>query len=131
LLHQGDWITTEEIANEVRAIKTLCGSGTHANIVEVFRLGELVDTSYYFIDMELCDLTLESYIYPNMATPVDETIPHFVSDTSPSLQAMQLWNITKQIITGVAYIHSHNEVHRDLKPSNGINPVRNKWGLTL
>jgi len=122
LLHQGStWIKPEDVENEVRAIKKLCGGGAHTNIVEVLRLGELVGSPYFFIDMELCDLTLEDYIYRN--SPVSDSIPQFVRDASSSSKAMQIWNIVKQIASGVTFIHSQDEVHRDLKPRNGTFPL--------
>lgn len=45
-------------------------------------------------------------------------MPHFISDVSLSVKVLQIWNIMKHILNGVAFIHSHGEVHRDLKPQN-------------
>src|SRR5271156_6662865 len=53
----------KEIEDEAQAIKKICGQGSNSDIVEVLRLGELRNTDYYFIDMELCDLNLTDYIH--------------------------------------------------------------------
>jgi serine/threonine protein kinase len=122
----GPRINAEDIQNEARAIKKLCGSGSHINIVEVTRLGELPHSHYYFVDMELCALTLENYIYGTSTGQVrgsltpELSLPRFIQDAPASIKSLQIWNIMRQIASGVKFIHSHGEVHRDLKPSNGI-----------
>jgi serine/threonine protein kinase len=110
-------VKPEDIENEDRAIKKLCG-GAHVHIVEVLRIGELQDSSYYFIDMELCDLSLQAYIYRDPNSSVPESIPCFIRNATPTVKALQIWNVMKHILRGVAYIHDHDEVHRDLKPQN-------------
>jgi serine/threonine protein kinase len=109
------------VENEVRAITKLCGKAAHSNIVEVFRLGELIDVPFYFIDMELCQMNLANYIYRD-SNSLPTFVPRFVKDASASAKALQIWNIVRQIASGVAYIHSYNEIHRDLKPQNGLFP---------
>jgi len=93
----------EVIANETRAIKKLC-SGSHPNIVEVLRIGELKNSAYYFIDMELCDINLQDYIHQDDSKPLPEAIPYFVKNATSQVKALQIWNIVKQIATGVAFI---------------------------
>jgi len=64
-----------EIDNEVRSMKTLCGNGTHKNIVSFLKFGELPKSSYYFIDMKLCDLNLIH------RADTAESIPYFIKDS--------------------------------------------------
>ena len=68
--------------------------------------------------MELCDLTLEDYIYEDSP----DVAPCFIRNVSSSLKEMQIWNVMKQIVSGVEFIHLYNEVHRDLKPRNSNFP---------
>lgn len=100
-------------------IKKICGKGAHAHIISVFRLGELRNTHYYFIDMELCDLNLHNFIHgPESQNP---WIPSFIKGATSSLRkVLQVWNIMMHIANGLAYLHSLDVVHRDLKPSNGM-----------
>ena len=108
-----------EIEHEALAIRKICENGSHSHIVEVLRLGQLRNTDYYFIDMELCDMNLAEYIHrPTPPNPSD-SIPYFIKNAPPPLKAHQIWNIMKQIASGVSYIHTLNMVHRDLKPTNG------------
>jgi serine/threonine protein kinase len=100
------------IRNEIRAIKKLC-NGTNKNIVEVFGVGEFPDSSYLFIDMELCDLNLDEYMKGNWTVIQVHGYP-------PGFRETQLWNIMKQIANGISFIHITDEVHRDLKPRNGL-----------
>jgi serine/threonine protein kinase len=95
----------------------LCKNISHPNIVQVLRLGELKNSPYYFIDMELCDCNLAHYIYQDSSN--SESIPHFYDDAPLSVKGLQIWHIMRQIVSGTAFIHSQNEVHRDLKPKNG------------
>ena len=96
----------------MRAISKLC-SGEHKNIVEVFQLGEFDDLSYFFIDMELCDMNLDNYNKSGWTMSV------IAEDNSAGFREMEMWHIMAQIASGISYIHGKGEVHRDLKPLNG------------
>ena len=109
-------IKREDVEYEVEAIKKV---GKHLHIVEVLNHGDLRNTEYYFIDMELCDLNLDEYIHRQTAPNPLESIPSFVKNASPPLKAQQIWNIMRQIASGLEYMHTLNVVHRDLKPANG------------
>jgi serine/threonine protein kinase len=110
-------ISTRDIENEIRAVKKLCKNG-HPNIVQVFQLGKLeADGGLYFIDMELCDVSLDRYIR-------GETSPYLVNWTVVREQAIReakptevLW-IANQILDGLIFIHKQKEVHRDISPHN-------------
>ena len=93
---------------------------THKNIVSVLKFGGLPNSSYYFIDMELCDLNLDVYIHRTDTPNASESIPYFIKNASPDLKALQIWHILRQIADEIQYIHSHGLVHRDIKPANGI-----------
>jgi serine/threonine protein kinase len=68
----------------------------------------------YYFDMELCDITLASYIRdgnvnglePWQAIPQNQKLPHILI-------------IVEEIVDGLLHIHGHHEVHRDLHPDNG------------
>jgi serine/threonine protein kinase len=112
-------IQPEEIEYEARAIMKICGKGSHSHIVEVFKLGELRNTDYYFIDMELCDLNLQEYIDCSTSPNPSVSIPFFVKNAPPPMKAQQIWNVMRQIASGLKYLHTLHLVHRDLKPANG------------
>jgi serine/threonine protein kinase len=92
--------------NEVRAIDKLCKE-RHENIVAVFGHGWL-NSSYYYFDMELCDVNLEHYISGKQGSAIVEPYNN-----------TKVWDIITQITAGLDFIHNHAEVHRDLKPRNG------------
>ena len=106
------------VEHEGRIIKKICEQGAHSNIVAVLKLGELRNTSYYFIDMELCDLNLDDYIHRKIPLSPCDSLPYFISNALPSIKAQQIWNIMRQLASGVNYLHTLNTVHRDLKPTN-------------
>jgi serine/threonine protein kinase len=109
----------EDIENEAQAVSTLCGRGTSLNIVEVVRHGWLPrDSSYYFIDMELCSLTLEQYMQGDGAN-----FTHTCGRTiglNTFVPLCCLLKIGCDIANGLTYLHGLDAVHRDLKPRNGI-----------
>mmetsp|Transcript_1880 Transcript_1880/g.2426 ORF Transcript_1880/g.2426 Transcript_1880/m.2426 type:complete len:375 (-) Transcript_1880:79-1203(-) len=63
------------------------------------------DYSVLYIQMQLCDETLASYLEKRNA--IDSTI-HRTENV----------NILKQVCKGLKYLHSQGIIHRDLKPSN-------------
>src|SRR5271156_1077179 len=111
-------VEPKDIEHEAQVIERICGEGAHPHIVEVLKLGELLNSDYYFIDMELCDLNLSEYIHRSTPLNPSESIPYFIRNSSPPLKAQQIWNIMKQIANGVNYLHTLKVVHRDLKPAN-------------
>lgn len=115
---------------EIRVSMDLARGGqSHANIVLAFDHGPLPDDSY-FLDMELCDKSLHSYIHAEreeMYALSDKKMEDpfnlpFVSKESPVLTLMlNVWTIMYQVASGLEFMHSGGLVHRDLKPSNSTN----------
>jgi len=106
------------IENEARAVKKLC-DGTDPNVIHVFTMGEFAYSSYFFIDMELCDLILRGYLYGTTDEYAGLGLPPLLKDLPFFSVSVHIWNIMKQIASGLKFIHEHGEAHRDLKPSNG------------
>jgi serine/threonine protein kinase len=103
-------VTDEDIVNERRAIEKLCMGKSHPNLIHVLQQGRLANSSYFFIDMELCDFNLEQYL-------LDKPIALFLRN---GLGNTEILDIMTHLASGVEFIHSHGEVHRDLKPRNGM-----------
>jgi len=102
-------------ANEVRAIKNLC-DGSNENIITVFQYGRLRPAhNIYFIDMEWCDTSLHDYVIGTVQVPG-------LFDWSNATKINQIEylvaGIMNNVLNGLVYIHSRNEVHRDLTPQN-------------
>ena len=102
-------------------VRKLCGPMAHKNIVEVFGVGKLPHSMCWYIDMELCDLNLETYILRKWTSALHKSVPFFTNiETSPiSIKISQIAATMNDIARGVVYIHSYDMVHRDLKPRNG------------
>jgi serine/threonine protein kinase len=80
-----------------------------------------VNGRHVFIDMELCGINLHEYI-KEARSETKTKYPCFIQNVSHAMSAAQIWNIMRQIASGVAFIHSLDEVHRDLKPKNSLSP---------
>ena len=89
----------------------------HENIVQVLRAGELPSSMLYFVDMELCDASLRSFIKGELPPRLGNNILHF-SPPEAWLRMPYLCFIMEDIARGVSFIHSLGLVHRDLKPEN-------------
>lgn len=89
---------------------------THPNIVTVLKIGDLPPC--VFIDMELCELNLDDYIYCKKDPSAVAT--YFIKDQIPPLKSQQIWNVMFNIAKGVEFLHGKGMIHRDLKPLNSI-----------
>jgi serine/threonine protein kinase len=119
LIRLTGYITEEDVNNEMRAIVKLCMTeNTHKNIVTVFDYGRLA-SFHYFVDMELCDLNLERWIYRTWDQATANRLAFLTSELPHRARLGQVWDIMEDIIRAVAFIHDKHEIHRDLKPSNG------------
>ena len=108
-------VTTDDVENEIRALKKLC-QNRHPNIVQVSEYGELnPDSAIYFIDMELCDISLGNYLLGQELKDVVGWATVREEDEVPT----HAYNILQQILNGLVFIHCLGEVHRDLSPQNG------------
>lgn len=96
----------------------LCKNTMHENIIALLDNGSFSDrgTTFYFIDMELCEMNLDEY---NKCARIVEK----VHKEPLALRETRIWDIMKQIANGLRFIHENNLIHRDLKPQNGT-PLR-------
>ena len=96
------------------------------HIVTVLYIRKLLGLPHeIFIDIKLCDLSLEDYLYSgSFRTPKDHTIAHFIKDALPPYKSRQIGYIMKQITNGIQCLYSFHLVHRNLKPRNGTVPPR-------
>lgn len=105
---------------EAQAVDKLSKHGTCEHLVHVIKHAWLPESPYYYIDMELCEISLEQYIQSKNPLTYD------LSDNSRLLGLVfkergmwNVWDIMEQISEGMRYIHASEQVHRDLKPRNG------------
>src|SRR5271155_3353049 len=119
-------VSQEEIDNEARVVASIKSLGGHENIIEILDHGWLSGSfNVYYIDMELADLTLATYIDYHDAKPSTLNIdimatvsPVFLrKDCTLSQRMGNMWAIGTHIAPGLEFMHSHGHVHRDLKPS--------------
>ena len=100
-------ITEPHIKNEIRVAVKLCQTGAHPNIVAVYDLGKLPRSSFYFIDMERCDLNLRSYIYGKWhTTSLKQKVPELVH-TTPDERAVEIRNIMLSTSGNFRFAFSH------------------------
>lgn len=67
----------------------------------------------YFIDMELCDLSLAEYVHGTRPSTLEPW--NFIPAAKRPLNILR---IVGEIVNGLMMIHLHDEIHRDLSPSN-------------
>ena len=138
LVHIGYWVKEEEAENEIKIIESLSRTGGHDHIIEVLKYGWLgTNEKYFFIDMELAQLSLAqyiSYVFQNKSLPPDfgtldpKYEPVFSRRDCTALQRLQTsLVICSQIASGLEFMHHSGYVHRDLKPENG-NPFTQLFG---
>ena len=89
----------------MRAIVKLC-HGSHRNIVTVLEHGWLANSTYYYIDMQLCDLNLEQYLYGTSSAPADS------NNVPEESRLTTAWDILSQITNGIHHIHKRKVIHR-------------------
>ena len=130
IVRQIGQVNKSDIENESRVVKLLMENGGHENIVRILGQGFIPSFDYFYIDMELCDMTLKDYIdywafnkdLAVQATP--DLAPSMISnDCSLLLQMHNVWTIAAQIAAGLEFMHGHRQIHRDLKPGNGLNTL--------
>jgi serine/threonine protein kinase len=106
-------VTEADIDREVQIIMRLCTTG-HNHIVKVLH-HDWLDSRYHFIDMELCDISLEEYVSGNPLLERPNLLhePVFVSsDCSPNLRLLNTFTVGNHIAQGISFIHEQNYSHR-------------------
>jgi len=106
------------IENELRVMTEITANGGHKNIVNIFAHGRL-NRGQYYLDMELCIFSLDRFINDNFKNDVGMSKYVNPLQDGEGLGCLTLWNIMRQIVDGLEFIHSIGELHRDLKPQNG------------
>jgi serine/threonine protein kinase len=98
--------------NEFRAVVKLCQGTSHINIVGTLRYGKIPESSYYYLDMELCDFNLGHLI----AKWKDSLLS---TSAEADQRLIEIARIMHDTTSGLSFLHEQEEIHRDLKPRNG------------
>ena len=108
-------ISGEDIENEIRAIRRICTT-KHENIVQVFSdwREQLDGVRTCLIVMELCEKNFENHLN---RCHQDYEFWDWWFYRSTGLFDMKL---ELDLLDGLVFIHSMDEIHRDLKPTNGM-----------
>lgn len=69
-------------------------------------------STYYYLDMELCDFNLETHIIKWKELKLS-------SAPQKQHRFIEIKKIMSDISEGIVFIHQKREIHRDLKPQNG------------
>jgi serine/threonine protein kinase len=101
-----------DIQREVYAIQSVCRI-PHQNIVKVWRHGQLPNSGQYYIDMELCDLSLREFIRSGGGARLS-----LFSALLQGGRVAYAWKIMEKVAAGLEHIHGQGLVHRDIKPEN-------------
>jgi len=133
-------VSDHDVANEIRVLEKLCPQDKNRVLVHVFHQERVLDVAGYIptlhlIDMELCLRNLNDEIMGQRVSLQDlleHTTGSDISGKNTSKTfSFQIWsknkavvNILHQVLEGLQFIHSHDEVHRDLKPENGLQNSR-------
>jgi serine/threonine protein kinase len=117
-------VRPEDVQNEIRAVMKLCITG-HPHIVQILgNPAKLSNSTYYAIDMEFCEVTLENFVAGERGPiPKKSSIRLHngtISSEPNALKWHEICTILIHILRGLEFIHKSKELHRDLKPSNGI-----------
>lgn len=109
-------ITSDDINNELRAIRRICTTG-HNNIVQVYAdwREHINGVSCCLIVMELCLYNFEEHLNDCKTRIQNPWNWWFFRGTGLFSMELEL-----DLLVGLIFIHSMNEVHRDLKPANSI-----------
>jgi len=120
----------KEIENEVRVIESILRDHTNPNIIAILGHGKIECPGLLgcFIDMELCNQTLDNYIHKGRLSEADlgtrqsnDVVPVYATkNSSPLTKLRNIWVIMGQVANGLEFMHARKQVHRDLKPRNGI-----------
>jgi serine/threonine protein kinase len=105
----------KDYKKEVENMKILCNK-SHKNIIQYIGDGIIAPTSFYYIDMELCDIDLSKYMNGGNNVIGVHGLPSWNKDDP---DVFMIVAIMQQLLSGLAFMHKENKVHRDLDPTNG------------
>ena len=106
-------------------IDTLSRNGPHENILTILR-HRWLNPQYYYIDMELCEQTLEVYILGHDVGSFSLWHEYVYLHSGQSWHELEkgklwmLWSIMVEISNGLQFIHGCGLVHGNLNPKTGI-----------
>src|SRR5579859_1133426 len=105
----------KEIADDSRIMADLSKSKSAKDIIDIMRYGRLsTNASYYFVDMEYCDESLETHIR-GLNGPALVWVPD--DDTSPRVswdEVAPVMEICVAMAGGLAFLHRHHVIHGNL-----------------
>jgi serine/threonine-protein kinase len=107
--------THDHLAEKEKKLLTTCNAKDLTHVVSYWFLDDESHNEFTFLFMELCEETLEKFVYDNSVDDLLKRAP----------------GIIRQILKGLTSLHRKPKriLHRDLKPSNILRNVHDEWLL--